>query len=180
MKKFLKGVRGKQILVSGLAVLVMVAGYYRWSVERDRSSVAVINEGNPGDTEIAEIQETDSEDTGVGDYFAKARYERDCARTEAAELLKVSATDGENNEELAAKNREKLERSAKNMENETAIENMVIAKGYSDCVAFVDDSGVRVVVKSDSLEAEGVAKIKDIVVQQTGVKATEIKISTKQ
>lgn len=180
MKNFLKGVRGKQILVSGLAVLVIVAGYYRWSVERGRSSVAVINDGNPVDAEITEIQENDSEDAGVGDYFARARYERDCARTEAAELLKVSTIDGENNEELAAKNREKLEKSAKNMEAETAIENMVIAKGYSDCVAFVDDSGVRVVVKSDSLEAEGVAKIKDIVVQQTGVKATEIKISTKQ
>ena len=47
-------------------------------------------------------------------------------------------------------------------------------------MAFVEDEGVRVVVKSDKLDAEGVAKIKDIVVEQTGVKATGIKISSKE
>lgn len=176
MKKFLSGVRGKQILVSGLAVLVMVAGYYRWSVDKKSDTVAVMSDAETVETEKAETPENESS----ADYFAKARYERDCARTEAAELLKVSNIDGEENEEIAAKNREKLEKSAKNMEDETAIENMVIAKGYLDCVAFVDEGGVRVVVKSDSLEASGVAQIKDIVVEQTGAKVTDIKISTKQ
>lgn len=176
MKKFLSGVKGKQILVSGLAVLVMIAGYYRWNVDKKSDTLAVMSDAEVMETENVETIETEQD----GDYFARARYERDCARTEAAELLKVSNTGGEENEELAAKNREKLEKSAKNMEDETAIENMVIAKGYSDCVAFVDESGVRVVVKSDSLEASGVAQIKDIVVEQTGAKVTDIKISTKQ
>lgn len=181
MKKFFKGVRGKQILVAGLSVLVIIAGYYRWSVERTAGSVAVMNNVTSADNKIEPIPENNEEQQAQdSDYFAKARYERDCARSEAAELLKVSSTDGEADEELAAKNREMLEVYAKNMEQETAIENMVIAKGYSDCVAFVDDTGVRVVVKSDTLEAEGVARIKDIVVQQTGAKATDIKISTKQ
>jgi stage III sporulation protein AH len=181
MKKFFKGVRGKQILVAGLSVLVIVAGYYRWSIEKADKTVAVMNDAVPTDSQIEPITQSDeTQQINDGDYFAKARYERDCARSEAAELLKVSNTDGENGAELAEKNREMLETYAKNMEKETAIENMVIAKGYSDCVAFVDDTGVRVVVKSDTLESEGVARIKDIVVQQTGAKATDIKISTKQ
>ena len=179
MKKLFKGIRGKQILVSGLAVLVMVAGYYRWTVEQNAKSVAVMNEAQPSDETVDKISTEDNQ-SGMTDYFAKARYDRDCARSEAAELLKVSNTEGENSEELATKNIELLETYAKNMEKETAIENMVIAKGYRDCVAFVDDTGVRVIVKSDSLQAEGVAQIKDIVVQQTGVKATDIKISTKE
>ncbi len=179
MKKFFKGVRSKQILVSGLAVLVIVAGYYRWTVDKNPESVAVMNEAQSSDNSVEQIP-TDENQSGMSDYFAKARYERDCARSEAAELLKVSNTSGENSEELAAKNIEILEVFAKNMEKETAIENMVIAKGYRDCVAFVDDTGVRVVVKSDSLQAEGVAQIKDIVVEQTGAKATDIKISTKE
>ncbi len=179
MKKFLKGIRGKQILVAGLAVLVMVAGYYRWTVDKGPSTVAVMNETNTDDNAVKPIS-TEESQSGMTDYFAKARYERDCARSEAAELLKVSNTDSENTEELAAKNLEMLEVFAKNMERETAIENMVIAKGYRDCVAFVDDTGVRVVVKSERLEAEGVAQIKDIVVEQTGAKPVDIKISTKQ
>ncbi len=180
MKKFFNGIRGKQILVAGLAVLVMVAGYYRWTVDKDMNTVAVMGEAKPKASNDGERMAKNDEEAGMTDYFAKARYDRDCARSEAAELLKVSNTDAENAEELAAKNIELLEVFAKNMEKETAIENMVIAKGYRDCVAFVDDTGVRVVVKSDTLQAEGVAQIKDIVVEHTGVKATDIKISTKE
>ncbi len=179
MKKFLTGVRGKQFLVLGLVFLVVVAGYYRWTVDKNSSTLAVMNDKVTIEENIEKIA-NEEDSAGTDDYFARARYERDMARSEAAELLKVSAVDTEDGIELAAKNREMLEKSAKNMESETAIENMVIAKGYSDCVAFVDDTGVRVIVKSDSLEASGVAQIKDIVVEKTGFKATEIKISTKK
>ncbi len=170
MKKLLGGVRGKQILVSGLAVLVLAAGYYRWSVGKDFTALPTANDALP-----AENAETAAEGDSNADYFSKARYERDCARSEAAELVKTAAQDGEENKDTS----EKLAKYAKNTESETAIENMVKAKGYADCVAFVDDAGVRVVVKSEGLEADGVAKIKDIVIEQTGVRATDIKISNK-
>ncbi len=177
MKKFFKGIRGKQILISGLAVLVMVAGYYRWSVERPQEAVPVVSEKPleiPGETIAEENSGPEDEYT---DYFARARYERDCARSEAAELLTVASLD---NDDESQKTIEKLESMARYTENEATIENMVIAKGYSDCVAFVDENSVRVVVKSDSLESESVAQIKDIVIEQTGAKTTEIKISNKK
>lgn len=183
MKKFITGIRGKQLLAAGLSVLVIVAGFYRWTQEKNGGAVTVMNDTPIADGQVEKIpqDDTNTEETAeTTDYFAKARYERDCARSEAAELLSVSADGSESSEEIAAKNREILETYAKNMERETAIENMVIAKGYQDCVAFVDDSGVRVVVKSDALHAEGVARIKDIVIEQTGAKATDIKISAKQ
>lgn len=181
MKKFLTGIRGKQFLVLGLLVLVVVAGYYRWTVDKNGDSLAVMNDEVIIEEEsIEKIDEGKENEKETDDYFAKARYERDAARSEAVELLKVSTSDGQTNAELLAKNQEKIERSAKSMESEAAIENMVIAKGYQDCVAFVDDMGARVIVKSDSLDARGVAQIKDIVVEKTGFKATEIKISTKE
>ena len=190
MKNPLKGVKGKQVLVSGLAVLVLVAGYYRWSVERNGGTMPVMNETLPAENgaESTDKAKDNSAETAAkmpaegaesADYFAKARYERDCARSEAAELLKVSAQGGAENKENEKAAADTLAAYAKNTENEVAIENMVKAKGFSDCVAFVDETGVRVVVKSDKLEAAGVAKIKDIVVQQTGTRATDIKISCK-
>ena len=180
MKNFIKGIKGKQILVAGLSALVIVAGVYRWTQTRDMESIVVNNAVSDPGIQVEKIVTADEKnDDYTGDYFAKARYDRDCARSEAAELLKVSVTGGEDSEEIALKNREMLEKYASDMKKETAIENMVIAKGYSDCVAFIDDSGVKVVVKSDTLQKEGVAQIKDIVVQQTGAKTTDIKISTK-
>lgn len=181
MKVFLKSIKSKQIVVAGLAVLVAVAGYYRWNVERKGEAVPVMTDGITANSELEQPEKiVETEQSDYEDYFARARYERDCARSEAAELLKVSAQDGEDSSEQLAKNGEKLQMYAKNTEDEASIENMVIAKGYSDCVAFVDEDGVRVVVKSDSLTADGVAQIKDIVVEQTGVKTTAIKISSKE
>lgn len=171
MKKGSNGIRSRQILVSALAVLVIVAGYYRFTTDGGKA-VTVMNEtDNVGDDDAPTAEEINA------DYFSKARYERDCARSEATELLKVSA---EGDGSVSADAAEKLSRYAEITEQETAIENLVRSKGYSDCVAFVEDGGVRVVVKSGKLDAEAVAKIKDIVIEQTGIKATGIKISGKE
>ena len=178
MKKFLTGVRGKQVLVSGLAVLVLVAGYFRWSADNQNDIVQVMSDAVPETDTVAEVDEIPV--TNEEDYFSKARYERDCARSEATELLMVSAENNGGSEDTDSIAAEKIAHYAKCIESETAIENMVISKGYADCVAFVDETGVRVVVKSDALEKDGVTKIKDIVIQQTGAKATEIKISSKK
>lgn len=170
MKKFLKGTRGKQLLVSVLAVMVIAAGYYRWNVEQNKS-LPVANEVLP----IEEQNESEKNTVSDEDYFSRARYERDCTRSEAVEILTVSAISGETQGDTNAK----IEKYAQNAEKESVIENMIIAKGYADCVAFVDDESASVVVKAEMLDKSGVAKIKDIVVGQTGMKATQIKISSK-
>ncbi len=172
IKEFLKGIRGKQLLVSALAVMVIASGYYRF-VNGGDESVTVSNEVLPVEEQQA-LQET-ADTTQDSNYFARARYERDCARSEAVELLTVSAIDGEKSTALE----EKIALYAQNADNESAIENLVLAKGFDDCVAFVDENGVSVVVKADKLDSASVSKIKDIIIGQTGVMATKIKISCK-
>ena len=55
---------------------------------------------------------------------------------------------------------------------------MLFRSGYTDCVAFMGDESVSVVVstKSGELTAEDVAKITDITVTETGFSANGIKI----
>ena len=60
---------------------------------------------------------------------------------------------------------------------ESQIENLVTAKGYADCVAFMGAESVSVVVDDpDGLDATDVARIMDIVVQETGYEPTQIKV----
>ena len=61
---------------------------------------------------------------------------------------------------------------------EGQIENLVIAKGYSDCVAFMGENSISVVVSpaEDGLQMEDVAKITDIVLSETSYAADQIKI----
>lgn len=172
IKKFLKGIRGKQLLVSALAVMVIASGYYRFAMG-GKEVMTVSNEVLP--IEEGQIVTENVEPTQDSNYFARARYERDCARSEAVELLTVSTVEGEQSTAID----EKIALYAQNANSETAIENLVLAKGFDDCVAFVDENGVSVVVKSEKLDSASVAKIKDIIIGQTGVMATKIKISCK-
>ena len=57
-------------------------------------------------------------------------------------------------------------------------ENLVIAKGYADCVAFMGENSVSVVVSAaeDGLQTEDVAKIKDIILSETDYTVDQIKI----
>ena len=61
---------------------------------------------------------------------------------------------------------------------ESQIENLVVAKGYADCVAFMGENGVSIVVAAaeDGLQTEDAAKIMDIVLSETDYTADQIKI----
>lgn len=62
--------------------------------------------------------------------------------------------------------------------SEAQIENLVTAKGYSDCVAFISDNSISVVVGAveGGLTTADTAKITDIVTGETDFTASQIKI----
>ena len=53
-----------------------------------------------------------------------------------------------------------------------------MAKGYSDCVAFVNNESVSVVIAGtgEGLQNSDIAKVTDIVMEETGLTADKIKI----
>ena len=111
-------------------------------------------------------------------YFDTARLSRQQSRDNALSLLREAA--GQENVEQAAiddANRA-IQTLAGYTMLESQIENLVVAKGYADCVAFMGDSSISVVVSAaeDGLQMEDVAKIKDIVLSETDYTADQIKI----
>lgn len=64
------------------------------------------------------------------------------------------------------------------MEQETILEGMIMASGYEDCVVTSSDGSFSVMVKSDGLTADDVAKILGIIVKETAVSATNVKVSS--
>ena len=67
---------------------------------------------------------------------------------------------------------------AKRMEKETVLEGMIMASGYEDAVVTNSDDSYSVMVKSDNLTSDDVAKILGILVKETGVSATNVKVSS--
>ena len=112
------------------------------------------------------------------DYFASARLTRQQARDNAISLLQEAANEENASEEVANEASEGIQVLAGYTMKEAQIENLVTAKGYTDCVAFMGEDSISVVVSSDTgeLTAEDVAKITDITMTETGYPASSIRI----
>ena len=112
------------------------------------------------------------------DYFASARLTRQQARDNAISLLQEAAEQENADASVANEASQGIQVLASYTLAEAQIENLVTAKGYTDCVAFMGDESVSVVVstKSGDLTAEDVAKITDITMTETGFPAGNIKI----
>ena len=116
-----------------------------------------------------------SADTAT-EYFAAVRLSRQQARDSAVDLLQEVMTTGEGSktEESAAQ----LEDIVQTALTEAQIESLVIAKGYSDCVAYMGAEGisVAVAVPEGGLQSEDVALIADIVMTQSEYILSDIRI----
>ena len=99
-------------------------------------------------------------------------------RDSALSLLQEASGAAEVDEAAAAEAAQSIQTLAAYTLAEAQIENMITAKGYTDCVVFMADDGVSVVVSAgeDGLQTEDIAKITDIVKQETELTADCIKI----
>lgn len=112
----------------------------------------------------------------VSDYFAAVRLSRQEARDSAVSLLQeaMSYGDAETNKETNAQ----LEQIVQTALSEAQIESLVIAKGYADCVAYMSETGISVAVASPEggMQQSDVAVIADIVITQTGLSMSDIRV----
>ena len=109
-------------------------------------------------------------------YFANARLTREKSRDEAADLIKdiLQGVDASDDAKKDALNQAAA--IAQNMEQENNVENLIKAKGFADCVAFIQNGECSVVVASEGLLDSEAITIKDIVAGQTGISFDKIKI----
>ena len=144
--------------------------------QESQSDPAKNPEDSPAESTGAPADE-DAVYTG-SDYFASARLTRQQARDNALSLLQEAAEQENADQTVANEASQGIQVLAPYTLKEAQIENLVTAKGYTDCVAFMGDGSVSVVVstKSGELTAEDVAKITDITMTETGFPAGGIKI----
>jgi len=111
-------------------------------------------------------------------YFASARLNREQARASALAVLRETSDSESAQADARAEADAAIETLAAATVSEAQIENLVIAKGYADCIAFISDSGASVVVSAteDGLQEADVAKITEIVTGETGISAAQITI----
>ena len=112
----------------------------------------------------------------VTDYFAAVRLSRQQARDSAVTLLQEAMSYGDGKQEIDTS--AQLEQIVQTALCEAQIESLVIAKGYTDCVAYMSDDGISVAVASPEggLKDQDVAVIADIVMSQSELKMAQIRV----
>lgn len=111
------------------------------------------------------------------EYFSKVRLERQQTQDELMELAKsvVEATDsnGKGREEAV----EQLNKMSDTIQQQTNVESLIIAKGFDDCVAFIQNGECSIVVTGQELKSDLLIAIKDIVMGQTGLSFDKIRVT---
>ena len=111
-------------------------------------------------------------------YFDNARYSRSQSREEALGLLNEIINDDAVDEETKKNAYDQVVAYAKITEGEAALENVLKAKGFTECIAFLTSDTATVVVDAESLTEAQSAQIFDAVLAQTGFDSGSVKIVT--
>jgi stage III sporulation protein AH len=119
---------------------------------------------------------TDLASTSVTDYFAAVRLSRQEARDSAVSLLQEAMA--YHDDDASIQSDEELGQIVQTALCEAQIESLVIAKGYTDCVAYISDEGISVAVAAPEggLQQEDVAVIADIVLTQSDFSMDTIRV----
>nr|WP_326184010.1 SpoIIIAH-like family protein [uncultured Oscillibacter sp.] len=175
----------RNTVVATMAVLVCAAVALNWKYSGQEALRDAEETGTKilGEATLVSGQEEDGavDETAVytgSDYFASARLTRQQARDNAISLLQEAAAQEDADQSVANEASESIQVLASYTLQEAQVENLVTAKGYTDCVAFMGDGSISVVVSTQSgeLTGEDVAKITDIAMSETGLPASCIKI----
>lgn len=172
----------KNMVAAAILVTVCAGIYINWLYSEDQAAANLVDTLDEeklmsADALVMSDGTQLAEDaTTVSEYFAAVRLSRQEARDSAVSLLQEAMAYTDSAE--AAQSNEQLEQIVQTALCEAQIESLIVAKGYSECVAYISDGGISVAVASPEggLQQEDVAVIADIVLTQSDYSMEDIRV----
>lgn len=180
----------KNAVIASILVFVCAGIYLNWSFTQDKEAINLTDTLNQdkilGDSTLVMSENSPAVDAAkedlnpisqdVTDYFSAIRLSRQQSRDSALTTLQEAMSYGEDGESSAAS--AQLEDLVQTALCESQIESLVIAKGYTDCVAYMSEGGISIAVSAPEagLQETDVALIADIVMTQSDYGIEDIHI----
>ncbi|MEG1632707.1 MAG: SpoIIIAH-like family protein [Oscillospiraceae bacterium] len=167
----------RNIIITAVLLLVCAAVYLNWSYNnRWGNADAAMVEAE--DDAMAASSEGEKDATQTSEYFSEARLTRQISRDEALTLLQTAASSEAASQETIDSAMNAIAAMATWSMQETQMENMLIAKDFTDCVVYMSSEGVTVAVPApvEGLSETQVAQITDAITAETEYEATQIKV----
>lgn len=174
----------RNAVIAGVLVLICAGVYLNWlyggstpeltetlnseKIMDDATFVLYSDDKDP-------VQSVSMEDS-TADYFAQMRLSRQTARDDAVAVLQETISYAEG-EDISGTSKE-LEQIISDALAESQIESLVVAKGYTDCVAYISEEGISLAVASpeNGMSESDVSLLADIVMTQTEYSLSDIRI----
>ena len=193
----------RNAVVVAIVLFVGAAVYLNWSYGREAAAnngaadpdgggkllgqAALVNgkeggkQGEDGKTGAQPSADPSAQPSAAGEqtgYFASARLNRQQARDSALSLLQDAAAREDADEAVKNQLNDNIQTMADYTVTEAQIENLVVAKGYTDCVAFIGEDALSLAVSAPAggLTEADTAKILDVVKQTAGYTAGQVTI----
>lgn len=171
----------KQILLGFLVVALGLAVYlnYHFATQNplgvsQTAATKSTTVKNLGDSKF--VGATVASQPTAGEYFASARKNRTAARDEAVEIIEDILAQPTVTDELSKQASAKLTALTDAIKQESDIETMLSAKGFSECLVFIDGNNAHVAIKAPKLTEEQTVQILDLVTSHTDVAAENVNI----
>ena len=174
----------KNLIAASVLVMVCAGIYLNWLYAEQAVTVGLVDTLDAekvmsDDTLVmsGDLENADSEAVSTAtDYFAAVRLSRQEARDAALNMLQEAMTYSDAGK--AAESSMELDDIVQTALSEAQIESLIIAKGYQDCVAYMNEEGISVAVSAPEggLQQEDVAVIADIVMGQSEYTLGDIRV----
>jgi len=170
----------KHIVLAALTLALSIAVYLNFIFAKGDGALDITDSltsqnsgsGNYGDSQLVGNPNVDT----TAEYFEEARLSRTRARDEAIEKLQNMFAELTDDEEELAEMTMMAVSIAKSIDAEGKIENLIKAKGFEECLVYINDTKADVIVKTEGLLSSEAAVIKDIILDETEIAAENIKI----
>ena len=187
-------IKRRQLVMATLVVALGAAVFVNWYFTNSDSQVAEegeigseyvqsIGEAKYVNSNNAETEDTTNNATATAtaskntDYFTTVKLKRTKAHDEALAdmkaLLKESPESSKSTEEIS----KTIDSLSKTIKLEADIEALISAKLKCECVVMINNENAEVVVTKGNLNDASILQIMDAVLNNTDVKAENIKIS---
>ncbi len=150
--------------------------------QRDKA-LAAYGEALSGEDTTAVLGElvgegADGELQEASGYFAAARLTRQQSRDNALDLLEQAASSEGASQEVIDSAMNEIAAMATFSLQETQMENLLLAKGFADCVVFIGGEEITVAVPAplEGLSQADVARITDVVLAETSLPASALRV----
>ncbi len=136
----------------------------------------VVKQNSNQDVNFTKAKDEQSEK----DFFIEYKLERDKARSEQINIFRELINNPNSDQATKKEAQNMMLALTGKMEREMEIESLIRARGYKDALAYIHDEAVDVIIHTNGLEKEDVAKVGDIIVKVTGFNTEDVTIIEKK